>query len=71
MECFMKIGDQQLASKQSFYSNLTDSNILQKEYEHAQNVGNKFKLLTMRFYPTHDMLSRSHGFAPDTIPSMS
>ena len=44
---------EEFSSKGKFYSSLTKKKISDKEYEHALNVCNKFKMKTMKDY--HDL----------------
>ena len=44
---------EEFSSKGKFYSSLTKKKISDKEYEHALNVWNKFKMKTMKDY--HDL----------------
>ena len=53
MSDFKKLNVNKLPSKSKFYSRLNDSNITDKEYEHAQNVWKEFNCKTMRDY--HDL----------------
>lgn len=48
MDSEEKFNDQQLASKDDFYSMLTDESITDDSYTHAQKVWNTFKMKTMR-----------------------
>ena len=41
---------EELASKEKFYSSLTDKTISDKGYEHALKVWNKFEMKTMKDY---------------------
>ena len=56
MDSFDKF-DGGLPSKEDFYSILNNENISDKDYKHAQNVWNKFKLKTMGEY--HDLYLKS------------
>ena len=44
---------EEFSSKGKFYSSLTKKKISDKEFEHALNVWNKFKMKTMKDY--HDL----------------
>ena len=48
MDSFEKMDEAQLPPKEAFYSKLTDSNISDEDYEHAQNVWRNFNIRTMR-----------------------
>ena len=53
MSDFDKLNVSELPSKDKFYSKLNDSNIDDKDYEHAQKVWKEFNCKTMRDY--HDL----------------
>ena len=53
----LKFYDQQLPSKDDFYSMLTEEGITYDSYSHAQNVWNTFKMKTMDEY--HDLNLKS------------
>ena len=53
MTDFTKLGETSLPPKEAFYSQLNDSNISDKDYDHAQNVWKTFDCKTMKNY--HDL----------------
>ena len=55
-----------LPSKEAFHSKLTDSDISDEDYEHAQNVWRTFNIQTMRGHHNLYMMSMLHRFPPDT-----
>ena len=57
MDSFQKFGDQQLPSKEEFYSILTDEGISDEQYTHAQKVWDTFIIKTMGDY--HDLYPQS------------
>ena len=57
MDSFEKFDKTQLPNKDEFYSILNNENITDKQYEHAQNVWNTFKLKNMGNY--HDLYLQS------------
>jgi hypothetical protein len=57
MNSFGKLEDTQLPSQEAFYSRLNDSDISDKEYEHAQNVWSTFGMKSMREY--HDLYMKT------------
>ena len=57
MDSFKKFEDTVLPSKYQFYSFLNDEHISDKDYKHAQNVWNTFKLTSMGDY--HDLYLQS------------
>ena len=57
MDSFEKFNDQQLPSKNQFYSILTDEGISDEQHQHAQNVWNTFNIKTMERY--HDLYLKS------------
>ena len=50
MDSFQKFGDQQLPSKEEFYSILTDEGISDEQYTHAQKVWDTLNIKTMGDY---------------------
>jgi len=52
MNSFDKFNDTALPPKKEFYSLLTDENITDQDYTHAQNVWSTFKLKSMGEYHT-------------------
>ena len=50
MDSFNKFNDEQLPSKEQFYSLLNDENISDNDYLHAKDIFNNFKLKTMGEY---------------------
>ncbi len=52
-----KLSDKQLPLKEKFYSRLNNTKISNKDYQHAQNVWEKFDMETMREY--HDLYLKS------------
>ena len=52
MDSFEKLNEVKLPTKEEFYSILSDENISERLYNHAQNVWNTFNLKTMVEY--HD-----------------
>ena len=50
---------EEMPSKESFYSSLTDRKINDKEYEHVLNVWNKFEMKTMK--DSHDLYLKCDG----------
>ena len=57
MDSFKKFDDQQLPSKEEFYSILTDEGISDEQYQHDQKVWNTFNMRTMGEY--HDLYLKS------------
>ena len=57
MDSVERFNDQQLPSKEEFYSILTDEGISDEQYQHAQKVWNKFNMKTMGGY--HDLYLKS------------
>ena len=57
MDSFKRFNETQLPEKQDFYSILNNEHISDEQYEHAQNVWNKFHLKTMGDY--HDLYLKS------------
>ena len=57
MNSFDKFDDRNLPSKKEFYSLLTDEDINDEDYKHAQNVWTTFKLESMGQY--HDLYLKS------------
>ena len=53
MDCFEKLAETSLPSKDDFYSKLNDEDISTGEYNHAKKVWNEFQMKTMRNY--HDL----------------
>ena len=53
MDSFEKLNKTELPTKEDFYSILNNEHITDKQYEHAQNVWNTFKLKSMGEY--HDL----------------
>ena len=53
MDSFSKFNDTELPEREEFYSLLTDNNISEDDYRHAQNVWNTFNLQNMGEY--HDL----------------
>ena len=53
MTDFTKLGETSLPPKEAFYSQLNDSDISDKDYDHAQNVWKTFDCKTMKNY--HDL----------------
>ena len=53
MDSLEKLDETQLPPKEAFYSKLSDEDISEKDYIHAQNVWEKFNMKTMREY--HDL----------------
>ena len=53
MDSFSKFNDTELPEREEFYSLLTDNNISEDAYSHAQNVWNTFNLQNMGEY--HDL----------------
>ena len=53
MDSFSKFNDIKLPQREDFYSLLTDNNISEDDYRHAQNVWNTFNLQNMGEY--HDL----------------
>ena len=53
MDSFSKFNDTELPKREEFYSLLTDNNISEDDYSHAQNVWNTFNLKNMGEY--HDL----------------
>ena len=49
MSDFQKF-EEELQSKEKFYSSLTDKKISDKEYEHVLKVWNKFEIKTIKDY---------------------
>ena len=52
-----KFEEQQLPSKEKFYSSLTGEHISQEDYDHAKNVWSSFKIKTLGEY--HDLYLKS------------
>ena len=57
MDCWQKFSDTKLPEKDEFYSLLTDENISDEQYKHAQKVWNNFNMKTMGDY--HDVYLKS------------
>lgn len=57
MDCVDKFEEQQLPSKNDFYSLLTDDGISEEQYQHTQKVWNTFGLKNMGEY--HDLYQKS------------
>ena len=57
MDIFERFNETQLPSIDKFYSNLSDENITQKDYEHAQKVWKEFNCKTLGDY--HDLYLKS------------
>ena len=57
MDSFSKFNDIELPQREDFYSLLTDNNISEDDYRHAQNVWNTFNLQNMGEY--HDLYLRT------------
>ena len=57
MDCVDKFKEQQLPSKNDFYSLLTADGISEEQYQHAQKVWNTFGLKNMGEY--HDLYLKS------------
>ena len=57
MDSFDKFNKTELPTKDEFYSILNNENILDEDYQHAQNIWNKFKLRNMGDY--HDLYLKS------------
>ena len=53
MDSFSKFNDRELPERKEFYSLLTDNNISEDDYSHAQNIWNTFNLQNMGEY--HDL----------------
>ena len=53
MNCLEKFSETQLPIKEDFYSKLNDCNITDKEYKHAQDIWEKFKINNLGEY--HDL----------------
>ncbi|CAB3977324.1 Hypothetical predicted protein [Paramuricea clavata] len=53
MDGFSKFSEPSLPSKEKFFSSLTDENITDEDYEHAQKIWKSFGMKTMRDY--HDL----------------
>ena len=53
MNCLAKFSETQLPIKEDFYSKLNDCNITDKEYKHAQDIWEKFKIRNLGEY--HDL----------------
>ena len=53
MNCLEKFSETQLPIKEDFYSKLNDCNITDKEYKHAQDIWEKFKIRNLGEY--HDL----------------
>ena len=62
MDSWEKLDDQQLPAKEVFHSKLTDSDISDEDYEHAQNVRRTFTIHTLRGYHNLSMMSMLHTF---------
>ena len=52
-----KLLDSELPSRDKFYNRLTDTECSVEDYEHAQNVWNKFKMKSLREY--HDLYMKT------------
>ena len=63
MDSIENMDEEQLPPNEAFYSMLTDSNILDKDYEHAQKVWDTFILGTMRAYHNLYMISMFQPFS--------
>ena len=57
MDCWQKFSDTKLPEKDEFYSLLTDENISDEQYKHAQKVWNNFNMKAMGDY--HDVYLKS------------
>ena len=57
MDSFERFNETQLPSIDKCYSNLSNENITQKDYEHAQKVWKEFSCKTLRDY--HDLYLKS------------
>ena len=57
MDSFKKFEDNRLPKKEDFFSLMNDEHITDEEYQHAQNVWNKFGLSSMGEY--HDLYLKS------------
>ena len=57
MDSFERFNETQLPSIDKFYSNLSDENITQKDYEHAQKVWKEFNCKTLGDY--HNLYLKS------------
>ena len=57
MDSFKKFEENRLPKKEDFFSLMNDEHITDEEYQHAQNVWNKFGLSTMGEY--HDLYLKS------------
>ena len=57
MDSFQKFDKTELPTKEEFYSLLTDENISEQQYKHAQSVWNAFNLKNMGKY--HDLYLKS------------
>ena len=64
MDSSEKIDEQQLPPKEAVHSKLTDSDISDQDYEHAQNEWRTFNIHTMRGYHNLYMISMLHPFPP-------
>ena len=62
MDSCEKMDEQQLTPKEAFYSMMTDSDISDEDYEHAQKVWRTFNIHTMREYHNLYMMSMFHPF---------
>ena len=67
MDSWEKMDEQQLPPKEAFHSKLTDSDISDEDYEHAQKLCRTFNIHTMRGYHKLNMMSMFHPF-PLHIP---
>ena len=53
MDCFERLAETSLPSKEDFYSRLNDEDVSTEDYAHAQQVWDEFQMKTMRDY--HDL----------------
>ena len=58
MNCLEKFSETQLPIKEDFYSKLNDCNITDKEYKHAQDIWEKFKIRNLGEY--HDLYLKTN-----------
>ena len=57
VDCLGKLDEKQLPPIEEFYSHLTEEDISEDDYEHAQNVWQEFEIKSMRDY--HDLYLES------------
>ena len=50
VDCLGKLDEKQLPPIEEFYSHLTEEDISEDDYEHAQNVWQEFEIKSMRDY---------------------